>query len=402
MKSDFFRRAMQPLDGVDVIDFTQVVAGPVCTELLAGFGAHIVKVEPPMGDKARRNGGTTFTAFNPGKKSIVIDMKTSEGERIVHELVEKADVVVENFRPGVMKKFGLDYDTLQDSNDDVIYCSISGFGQSGPYTDRPAFDPIVQAMSGIEANTGYPDRLPVRVGTTPIDIGTGTMGALSIVAALRERDQTGEGGYIDVSLFDVALQLMGSWVAKYSQTGDVPTRAGSAVDGSAPNEIYRTGGDGLVHICVNSDELFIRLCNAIDCDDLLRDDRFDGSTRRWEHREELRDKLEQSFNEYHVDELVEILADVGVPAGPVQRIDEVVDNDPHVDYRRMLSDTVNPTTDLEIQVPALPIRIDEEQIEFPSAPPALGEHTRAILSDLGYAEEEIDDLFRADAVNESG
>lgn len=392
---------MRPLEGVDVVDFTQVIAGPVCTQLLAGFGAHVVKVEPPTGDKARNNQGTTFTSFNTGKESIGVDMKNAEGERIVQELVERADVVVENFRPGVMRKFELDYETVRSKNEDVVYCSISGFGQEGPYTDRPAFDPIVQAMSGVEANTGYPDRLPVRIGTTPIDIGTGTMGALSIVAALHERDRTGEGKYVDVSLFDIAIQLMGSWVAKYSQTGSVPTRAGSAVDGSAPNEIYRTGDDGLVHICVNSDELFDRLCDAIAREDLREDDRFSDGERRWENREELREELERSFGEYPVGDLVETLTDAGVPAGPVQRIDEVVDDDPHVEDRRLLAETVNPTTDSEIQVPALPIVIDEERIETPSSPPKLGEHSRTVLSDLGYAEEEIDELFRAEVVSES-
>lgn len=393
---------MQPLQGVSVLDFTQVIAGPVCTQLLAGFGADVVKVEPPGGDKARRNDGATFTSFNPGKESICIDMKNSEGERIVHELVEQTDVVVENFRPGVMGRFGLDYETVQSDNRDVIYCSISGFGQSGSYTNRPAFDPIVQAMSGLEANTGYPDRLPVRVGTTPIDVATGTMAALSIVAALQERDRTGEGQQIDVSLFDIAIQMMGSWIAKYSQTGDVPTRAGSAVDGSAPNEIYRVGHDGLVHICVNSDELFGRLCKAIAREDLHDDDQFSNNERRWDNREALRDELERSFNEYHVEDLVGVLTDVGVPAGPVQRIDEVVDDDPHVKDRRMLAETVNPTTRARIQVPALPFRFDDGRIHFPSSPPELGEHTRRVLCDLGYSGKEIENLLETGAVSESG
>ncbi|THE65497.1 CoA transferase [Salinadaptatus halalkaliphilus] len=383
---------MNALDDVDILDFSQVIAGPACTQFLSSLGATVVKVEPPGGDPVRSIAdGTMYAAFNAGKQSVSLDLKTEEGAEIARELASKADVVLESFRPGVSERFDLDDESVRETNEDVVYCSISGFGQSGPYSDRPAYDPIVQAMSGIMHCTGYPDRPPVRVGTSVIDRGTGIYAASLILAALRQRDRTGAGEYIDVSLFDVAFSWMSPFVAQYSQQDTVPQRAGSGYEGTAPNELYYAGDGQPVQL--HGGLMFERFCRAIDREDLADDDRFETIDDRWEHREALREELEATFETDDRDELLARLHSHDIPAGPVRDIGEVVDHDPHVRDREMLTETDNPIAETTIQTATLPYRTTDGRPTFDDEPPAVGEQTADILVDLGYEQERIEKLI---------
>ena len=390
---------MQPFEEVDVLDLTQSLAGPVCTQMLAVLGANVVKVEPPSGDAFRDIlGGSMFAAFNHGpKRSVGVDLKSEAGAETVRDLAERADVVVESFRPGVLARFDLDYESVSATNEEVVFCSLTGFGQDGPYSDYPAYDPVVQAMSGLMSIIGYPDRPPARIGASVIDCATGANAAFMVAAALREADRTGSGEHIDIALFDVAVSWMSYWIANYSATDETPTRAGSGFNGIAPNDIYYAAADDPFYLCAVDDRLYGRLCRAVDREDLLEDERFVDNDTRWEHREELRETLEETFREYDRDELVELLAEAGVPSGPLNDVPELVDDD-HLAERDLLTRARNLTVDDEVTVSRLPFRTTDWVPDPGDRPPEAGEHTRAVLREFGYDDEEIAALREEEAV----
>ncbi len=393
---------MQPFADVDVLDLTQSIAGPACTQRLATLGADVVKIEPPGGDAFRDLiDGSMFATFNMDRKrSLAVDLKSEDGREIVQELARRADVVVESFRPGVTERFGIDYESVSADNPEVVYTSVTGFGQDGPYEDYPAYDPVVQAMSGLMSVIGYPDRPPVRIGASVIDCATGANAAFLTTAALHEVELTGEGTHIDVSLFDVAASWMGYWAAKYTETGEVATRHGTSFGGLAPNDIFHAAGGEPLYVCAVNDRLYERTVRAIDRDDLLEDPRFETNADRYEHREALTEELESTFQGYERDELVDVLTDAGVPAGPRRDVAELVDEDPHVAAREMLVDTYNLWTDEPAQAIRLPIRTTDWVPDLDGRPPELGEHTRAVLSELGYDSDDIERLLEADAVRD--
>lgn len=390
---------MQPLGDLDVLDFTQSIAGPVCTQMLGAMGAEVIKVEPPSGDAFRpMKDGSMFAAFNNGKRSICVDLKTDEGEAILTDLAGKADVVVESFRPGVLEDYDLDYDSVAAENPGVVYCSLSGFGQTGPYGQFPGYDPCIQAISGLMATTGYQDRPPVRIRSSLIDCGTGANAAFAIMAAIRERDRTGEGDHVDVSLFDVGISWMSYWIADYDATGEVPERNGQLGIGSAPNGLFETA-DGYVYLTTTTQGMFERLRAVLDRPDLLDDDRFRTMDDRLENRQALREALTEAFADYAAVELEETLLEAGVPVAAVRTIDEVVEL-PHLEARSMLADSHNPEVDEPVRVAALPFQFesDGERPDLGGPPPAKGEHTAEVLADMAYSSEEIDELRRDGAV----
>lgn len=395
---------MQPLDDLTIVDLTQSIAGPVCTQLLGEMGANVIKVEPPSGDNFRNlMGGSMFTPFNHGKQSISVDMKTDEGHAIVRELIGEADIVVESFRPGVLAKYDLDYESVRERNEDVIYCSLSGFGRTGPYSSYPGYDPCVQAISGLMAITGYLDRPPVRIRASLIDCGTGANAAYAILAAVRQRDRGGSGTEIDISLFDVAVAWMSYWISRYDRTGELPERAGGQGIGSAPNGVFATG-DRYIYLATLSEAMYERLCRFLGREDLLEDERFETIDDRLKHREVLKDEFTTEFESYDPIELEKGLMDAGVPTGAVRTVSDIVDADPHVTDRSMLVDSYNPEADEEVVTPALPFRFSSAIHDgtFSSRPPKKGEHTADVLEALSYTEREIANLVEQDVVFAEG
>ncbi|THE66010.1 CoA transferase [Salinadaptatus halalkaliphilus] len=393
---------MHAFTDVDVLDLTQSVAGPLSTQFLGMQGANVVKVEPPGGDKFRDLiDGAMFASANlGGKQSLCLDLKTEDGQAIAHELAANADVVVESFRPGVLERFELDYESVRADNDDVIYCSITGYGQDGPRSGWAAYDPLVQAISGLMATVSPSDDRSIRIGASLIDYGTGLNAAFLVSSALRERDRTGEGKHIDVSLFDTAVWYMGYWIAHYSATGEYPDEAGYEFGGSAPNGGFNTAGNEEIYLTVVDDDFFQRLCRAIDREDLATDDRFRHKAQRWDNRSALRAILDEEFEDWGRDELIDALTDAGVTAAPIKTIDELVDGDPQVNARELLTDTYNLHRDVEVTTAAPPFRLDGDRPDIGNRPPTCGEHTRSVLADLGYDAEQIDQLLERGAVRE--
>ncbi len=394
---------MQPFEGIDVLDLTQSIAGPISTQFLGTLGANVVKVEPPGGDAFRGLlDGSMFASVNlGGKRSVALDLKTEDGQAAARSLAERADVVVESFRPGVVERFGLDYESVAAVNEDVVYLSLTGFGQDGPRSDWPAYDPVIQAMSGLMSTIGYQDRPPVRIGASVIDYGTGTTAAFLLASALIERERTGEGTVLDVNLFEVAVSWMGYWIAHYTGTGEVPERSGQGFAGLAPNEVFHAANDEPFYLSVVNDRLYERLCHGLDREDLLTDERFSTNPARWEHRNALRAELSAEFETYDRDDLTALLAEAGVPTGPLQTVDELAEEDPQVAARDLLTDSYNLWADTDVKTTGAPYRADGERPELGERPPTKGEHTREVLAELGYADEEIERLVAEDVAHET-
>jgi len=394
------RQIQRPLKGVKVIDFSHAWAGPTCTMLLGDAGADTIKVEPTTGDFYRTAmDGAVFINVNRNKRSIALDLKTNEGRRIALKLLERADVLVENFVPGVMDRLGLGYQTISKMNPRMIYCSISGFGQEGPYHKRPSFDPVAQAMSGIMLATGEPDRPPVRILPPMIDYSAGIHAAYGIVIALLNREQTGKGERIDISLMDIGIVQMGAFVTHYTMTGELPERMGSAHKAWAPYQAFEAS-DGWVLIAVASDEMWLNLCKVLKLEDLGNDSRYATPQSRRKHRKELAESLTKVTRQYRARELESLLSEAGVPSGQLRNIAEVME-DPQVKARHLIDDIEYPGLG-KIKVVKNPIFFSGHAPRTQLQAPQLGEHTAAVLAELGYSEAEIQRLEDTVIVRRSG
>jgi len=379
-----------PLKGVKVIDFSHAWAGPTCTMLLGDAGADIIKVEPIAGDFYRTAmDGAVFIIVGRNKRSIAMDLKTDDGHRIALKLLENADVLVENFAPGVMDKLGLGYKAISRMNQRIIYCSISGFGQTGPYHKRPSFDPVAQAVSGIMLATGEADRPPVRILPPMIDYSAGLHAAYGIVIALMKREKSGEGERIDVSLMDIGIAHMGAFVAHYTMTGELPERMGSAHKEWAPYQAFETR-DGWVLIAVASNKMWEDLCKVLGLKDLRNDSRYATPESRRKHRKELAESLTKITRQFRGRELESMLSEAGVPCGQLRDIGEVV-NDPHVKARRLIDDVEYPGRG-KIKIVRTPIFFSGQAPKARSQAPQLGEHTADVLAELGFSEADIQRL----------
>jgi crotonobetainyl-CoA:carnitine CoA-transferase CaiB-like acyl-CoA transferase/enoyl-CoA hydratase/carnithine racemase len=377
------------LGGLRVLDLTQVMAGPYCTMMLADMGADVVKVENPRGgDQTRSSWGfpvegedsRAFLALNRNKRSACLDLKTEEGRGAFHRLAETADVVVENFRPGVTARLAVDYETLAKINPRLIYASVSGFGQSGPYADRPGYDLIAQAMTGVMSVTGEPGGPPMKSGLPVADLGAGMFCAYAILAAVIARERTGVGQYVETSLYDAALAMSVWESTEYWATGQPPQPLGSANRMSAPYQALRTR-DGHVTIGANNERLWERLCEALELPHLRADPRFATNAQRMRNRGELAEALEARLAERPTDEWVGHLLANGVPAGPILDYQQVLDEDPHARARGMVEE-VDHAVEGRIRVLGSPVKMTATPVTVRRPPPLLGEHTDEVLGDL--------------------
>ncbi|MEM3742729.1 MAG: CoA transferase, partial [Nitrososphaerota archaeon] len=330
-----------PLEEVRVLDFTRVMAGPFATMLLGDLGADVIKVEPPGGDDTRGwgppwIGGDSgyFMSVNRNKRSIIIDLKKPESWKIIEKLVKKSDIVVENFRPGVAEELGISYSRLSQINPRIIYCSISGFGQSGPYRDKPGYDLIALAMSGLMSITGEPKRPPVKFGVPIADLTTALFAVTSILSALYWREKTGRGQYIDMALLDVQILLLTHQAFNYFATGMEPERMGSAHPNIVPYQAFQTA-DGYIVVTVGSEKLWEKFCKAIGRPDLMENPKFRTNADRVINREELVEELSRIFRSKPTDFWLEVLEKAGVPAAPILTVGQAL-NDEHVKYRGMV------------------------------------------------------------------
>jgi crotonobetainyl-CoA:carnitine CoA-transferase CaiB-like acyl-CoA transferase len=381
-----------PLGGVRVIDVTTSLAGPYCTEVLAALGADVIKVEPPSGDEARTWGppfvtgeSALFLAMNAGKRSLALDLR--KGSDVVLRLVDSADVFIQSLRPGLAAELGLDAESLRARNPRLVHCSITGFGRTGPWATRPGYDPLAQAAGGILSVTGEPERPGVRVGVSLVDQGTAMWASLGVVAALMERQRTGEGRALDVSLYETAVAYMGYHLTGYLGSGAVPGRAGTGFPSIAPYQVFRAA-DGELMVAAGNDRLFAALCQALDVSELPDDERFTTNPSRVENRKELIQLLSQRFSTKDVATWLAVLAEAGVPAAPVQDAGQVAEAE------QTAALGILQELDGGAQVAALPLSADAARVTHRLPPPALGADTSEVLQEAGYSEEEIVDLAR--------
>ena len=382
-----------PLKGIKVADFTQVIAGPACSMLLADMGAEVIKIEPPTGDFWRKTvRGSAFANFNRNKRSLALNLKDPRGREAVMKIVARADVFLENFTPGTMDKLNLGYETVSRANPKIIYCSISGFGQEGPYRDRPGYDPVAQAMSGIMINTGEPQGPPVRVLPTMVDYLSGNHMAYAIALALLDREKTSQGKRIEIALLDVAIMQMGQFVAMYTMTGELPQRMGSGYLAAAPYQAFETQ-DGYVLIAVTTDEMWKNLCRALKLDHLYSNPKYASLEGRVKSRPDLAAEVSQATRKYRSKDLETLLVEGSVPCGRLMNIDEII-ADPHVQLRNIMAEVEDPQRG-KIKIIKTPIFVSGKPPEITRRAPLIGEHTAEILEELGYSREEIEGFFNA-------
>ncbi len=390
-----------PLKDIRVIDLTSAMAGPFATMILADLGADVIKVEPPSGDHARDWGppfysdkySAYFASVNRGKRSIAVDLRKNEGREILYRLISNSHVFIESFRPGVAVRLKIDYDTLHQINPKIVYCSISGYGQYGPYKDLPGYDLIALAMSGLMDLTGEPGRPPVKFGVPISDIITGMYAVIAILSALR----LGVGTHIDLSLLDSSISILTHQASYYFTLGEDPQRMGSAHPNIVPYQAFKAR-DGYFVVAVGNDSIWKDFCLCIGMPELINDPRFSTNYERVKHRGELSELLEGMFSNEDVNFWITKLRDAGIPAAPVNRVSQAL-SDPHIASREMVREVRHEALGI-IKMISSPIKFLRNAISVGKyeAPPRLGEHTTEVLKELGYNYEEVETLIKEKVV----
>jgi crotonobetainyl-CoA:carnitine CoA-transferase CaiB-like acyl-CoA transferase len=394
---------VKPLDDLFVVDLSRILSGPVCTMLLADMGAEVIKVEPPpQGDDSRQWGppfiggiSTYFLSVNRNKKSLGLNLKTAEGRRILWRLIERADVLIENFRPGVLDKLGFGYEAVAKANSRAIYCSISGFGHTGPYRDRPGYDVIAQGESGMMDLTGYPDGPPAKLGASLADVVAGLYACNGICLALLARHKTGTGQHVDVSLLDGMVSTLTYHALIYLSTGRSPKRAGTRHPSIVPYESFQAN-DGFVNIAVTNQKQWENFCAVMGFPEIAADPRFESMKARLANYGDLRPMIERVVSKMTRAQVIAAMSEVGIPAGPINTVSEILE-DPQMHAREMVRDLIHAEYG-PLKVLGIPIKLSGTPGLVENAPPKFGEHNKEVLRGFGFSEPDIDNLERSGVI----
>ena len=388
----------QVLKGIKVLDLTRALAGPYCTMLLADYGAEVIKVElPGTGDDTRGWGppfvegeSAYFMSINRNKKSLTLDMKNARSKDILERMIKQSDIIVENFRPGAADRLGLGYGQVKKINPKIIYCSISGFGQDGPYRELPGFDQTLQGMGGMMSITGEPNGPPMKVGVAIADISGGMFAAFGIMLALFHRQKTGVGQWVDTSLLDSQIAWLTYRAGEYFASGKLPEKVGSGHPMIVPYQAFKAK-DEYINIAAGNDQLWKRFCKVINMENIMDDPKFVTNAKRVENRKELIPILSKIIETKTGAEWLKLLEDAGIPAGPIYTLDKLF-SDPQVLHRKMMVELTHPKAG-KIKVTGVPVKLSEAPGEITAPPPLLGQHNKEVLKDLGYSAEEIEKLI---------
>ena len=392
----------QPLQGLKVLDFTRVLAGPFATMILGDLGAEIIKAEPLNGDESRswppileKGESGYFLSLNRNKKSITLNLKDPRAKDIVFQLARKVDIVIENFTPGVVKRLGIDYAALDQQNPELIYCSISGFGQSGPYRNKRAYDPIIQGMTGIMSITGERGRSPVKIGIPITDLVAALYAVIAIQSAYIQKTNSGKGQYIDIALYDSMVSMLTIMAMQYFATGENPERWGLDHIHRVPAKAFEAGDGQYVQVAATNEVMYPKFCELLGMPELIDDPRFDTNAKRVANRDEIMPLFEEKMRSKTRDEWLQLFEEAKLPCGPISDLNEVF-SDRNISEREMLFSLEHPVEGVIKQL-GFPFKFSQTPAAARLRPPLLGEHNLEILGSLGYSEQEIE-TFKAEKV----